>query len=112
MRIGAHTAIAALVGIAGSTRIGKHCVIAGKVGIADQLEICDGVTILAMTSVGSSIRKPGVYSGMLAFDEVTQFRRNAVRFRHLDEMAKDLNRMKRHLGTTGIGPSQPPPSAL
>ncbi len=34
VRIGAHTAIAALVGIAGSTTIGKHCVIAGKVGIA------------------------------------------------------------------------------
>ena len=49
VRLGAHTAIAALVGIAGSTRIGKNCVIAGKVGIADHLEICDRVTVLAMT---------------------------------------------------------------
>ena len=95
VRIGAHTAIAALVGIAGSTTIGKHCVIAGKVGIADQLEICDGVTVLAMTAVNGSIREPGVYSGELGMDEVRKFRRNAVRFRQLDEMAKDIRALKK-----------------
>ena len=95
VRIGAHTAIAALVGIAGSTTIGKHCVIAGKVGIADQLEICDGVTVLAMTAVSSSIAKPGVYGGPIGMDEIGKFRRSAVRFRQLDEMAKDLQALKK-----------------
>jgi len=95
VRIGAHTAIAALVGIAGSTTIGKHCVIAGKVGIADQLEICDGVTVLAMTAVGASIRKPGVYSGAVGMDEVAKFRRSAARFRQLDELAKDVHALKK-----------------
>jgi UDP-3-O-[3-hydroxymyristoyl] glucosamine N-acyltransferase len=95
VRIGAHTAIAALVGIAGSTKIGRHCVIAGKVGIADQLEICDHVTILAMTTVGGSIREPGTYSGALGLEEVGSFRRNAARFRQLDEMAKDLRQLKK-----------------
>ncbi len=93
VRIGAHTAIAACVGIAGSTIIGRHCLIGGKVGIGDQLEICDGVAILAMTGVGASIRTPGTYSGTIGFQEVTRFRRNAARFRHLDEMAKELHRM-------------------
>lgn len=93
VRIGAHTAIAACVGIAGSTTIGKHCVIAGKVGIADQLSICDGVTILAMTTVGGSIRTPGTYSGALGMEEVSHFRRNAARFRQLDVMAKELRRL-------------------
>lgn len=95
VRIGAHTAIAALVGIAGSTTIGKHCVIAGKVGIADQLEICDGVTVLAMTTVGASIRKPGVYSSAVGMDEVAKFRRSAARFRQLDELAKDVQALKK-----------------
>jgi UDP-3-O-[3-hydroxymyristoyl] glucosamine N-acyltransferase len=95
VHIGAHTAIAALVGIAGSTKIGKHCVIAGKVGIADQIEICDHVTILAMTTVGGSIREPGTYSGALGFEEVGRFRRHAARFRQLDEMAKDLRQLKK-----------------
>jgi UDP-3-O-[3-hydroxymyristoyl] glucosamine N-acyltransferase len=93
VRIGAHTAIAACVGIAGSTTIGKHCVIAGKVGIADQVDICDGVTIMAMTTVGGSIRKPGVYSGAIGMQEVSEFRRNAARFRQLDAMAKELHRL-------------------
>jgi UDP-3-O-[3-hydroxymyristoyl] glucosamine N-acyltransferase len=95
VRIGAHTAIAALVGIAGSTTIGKHCVIAGKVGIADQLEICDGVTVLAMTTVGGSIRKPGVYSSAIGMDEVHRFRRSAARFRQLDEMAKEIRELRK-----------------
>jgi UDP-3-O-[3-hydroxymyristoyl] glucosamine N-acyltransferase len=103
VRIGAHTAIAALVGIAGSTTIGKHCVIAGKVGIADQLEICDGVTVLAMTAVNGPIREPGVYSGQVGMDEVHRFRRNAVRFRQLDEMAKDIRALKKTSST-------PPPT--
>ena len=94
VRIGAHTAIAALVGIAGSTKIGKHCVIAGKVGIADQIEICDHVTILAMAAVAGSIRQPGVYSSAIAAEEVSRFRRNAARFRHLDEMARELRQVR------------------
>ena len=107
VRIGAHTAIAALVGIAGSTTIGKHCVIAGKVGIADQLQICDGVTILAMTAVNGSIRKPGVYAGELGFEEAAKFRRSAVRFRQLDDMAKDIRALKKSTGSSDAG-SQPP----
>jgi UDP-3-O-[3-hydroxymyristoyl] glucosamine N-acyltransferase len=95
VRIGAHTAIAALVGIAGSTTIGKHCVIAGKVGIADQLDICDGVTVLAITAVGGSIRKPGIYSGAIGMDEVHSFRRSAARFRQLDEMAKEIRELRK-----------------
>jgi UDP-3-O-[3-hydroxymyristoyl] glucosamine N-acyltransferase len=95
VRIGAHTAIAAGVGIAGSTKIGKHCVIAGKAGIADNLEICDNVTVLAMTAVGGSIRTPGVYSGAIGMDEVSRFRRSAVRFRQLDDIAKDVRQLKK-----------------
>jgi len=94
VRIGAHTAIAACVGIAGSTTVGRHCLIGGKVGIADQVDICDGVTILAMTPVGSSIRAPGVYSGNMGFEEAGRFRRNAARFRHLDEMARAQRRAR------------------
>jgi len=60
--IGAHTVIAGCVGIAGSVRIGKGCRIGGKAGITGHLEICDGVTVSAMTLVTKSIRKPGTYT--------------------------------------------------
>jgi len=107
VHIGAHTVIAACVGIAGSTTIGKHCMIGGKVGIADQLHIADGVTVLAMTGVGASIPEPGTYSGTIGFAEVSRFRRNAARFRYLDDMARDLRRVKLLSGTSG-GAAEPP----
>ncbi len=93
VRVGAHTAMAAGVGIAGSTTIGKHCMFAGKVGIAGQLEICDGVILMGRATVSGSIAKPGSYSGTLGLEETGSFRRNAARFRQLDKMAKQLQRL-------------------
>jgi UDP-3-O-[3-hydroxymyristoyl] glucosamine N-acyltransferase len=96
VRIGAHTAMAAGVGIAGSTTIGKHCMFAGKVGVAGQLTICDGVILMGRATVSGSITKPGSYSGTLGLEETRKFRRNAARFRQLDEMAKQLHRLSKH----------------
>ena len=98
VRIGAHTAMAAGVGIAGSTTIGKHCLIAGKVGISGYLTICDRVTINGHSTVSGSIGKPGSYSGALGMEESAAFRRNAARFRQLDDMAKELRRLSRSVG--------------
>ncbi|MBC7982481.1 MAG: UDP-3-O-(3-hydroxymyristoyl)glucosamine N-acyltransferase [Candidatus Obscuribacterales bacterium] len=93
VRVGAHTAMAAGVGIAGSTTIGKHCLIAGKVGISGHLEICDGVIINGHSTVSGSITKPGSYSGALGLEETRSFRRNAARFRQLDSIAKQVRRL-------------------
>jgi UDP-3-O-[3-hydroxymyristoyl] glucosamine N-acyltransferase len=93
VRIGAHTAMAAFVGVSGSTTIGSHCMIAGQVGIAGHLSICDHVVVTGKSMVSASIRKPGVYSGALHVEETRKFRRNAARFAQLDEMAKELRRL-------------------
>lgn len=93
VRIGAHTAMAAFVGVSGSTTIGSRCMIAGQVGIAGHLSICDNVVVTGKSMVSASIRKPGVYSGALHVEEARKFRRNAARFAQLDEMAKELKRM-------------------
>ena len=93
VHIGAHTAIAACVGISGSTNIGKHCMIAGQVGIAGHLTICDNVVITGKSLVSASIRKSGVYSGSLHVEEASKFRRNAARFAKLDELAKTVRRL-------------------
>jgi UDP-3-O-[3-hydroxymyristoyl] glucosamine N-acyltransferase len=58
VRIGAHTAIAAKVGIAGSTRIGRHCVIGGAAGLVGHIQIADHVQIDAATIITRSISKP------------------------------------------------------
>jgi UDP-3-O-[3-hydroxymyristoyl] glucosamine N-acyltransferase len=62
-RIGAHTAIAGCVGIAGSTTIGRNCKIGGAAMIAGHLEIPDGTVVSASTGVFDSIPSPGVYTG-------------------------------------------------
>lgn len=98
VHVGAHTAMAACVGVSGSTTIGRHCMIAGQVGIAGHLSICDHVVITGKSLVSASIRKPGVYSGSLHVEEAATFRRNAARFAKLDELAKAVRRLAvRHL---------------
>jgi UDP-3-O-[3-hydroxymyristoyl] glucosamine N-acyltransferase len=91
--VGAHTAMAGCVAVAGSTRIGRNCLIGGAVGIVGHLEICDRVTITAMSLVTHSIRQPGEYSSGLPADASANWRRNAARFRHLDALAR---RIKTH----------------
>jgi UDP-3-O-[3-hydroxymyristoyl] glucosamine N-acyltransferase len=93
VHIGAHTAMAAFVGVSGSTTIGRHCMIAGQVGIAGHLSICDHVVVTGKSMVSASIRKPGVYSGALHVEEARKFRRNAARFAQLDELAKQVRRL-------------------
>ncbi len=96
VHIGDHTAIAAGCMIAGSARIGRRCRIAGGVGVAGHLEICDDVVLLARTVVTRSVSKPGAYAGsMTPMEEVSSWRRNAARFRRLDELYRRVRRLER-----------------
>ena len=95
VKIGAHTAIAGCTAIAGSTKIGKHCRIAGMVGIVGHLEIADNVTVTAKSLVTGSIKKAGMYSSGTPLEPSQQWRKNTVRIKHLDDMAKRLNKLEK-----------------
>ncbi|MGB5101730.1 MAG: UDP-3-O-(3-hydroxymyristoyl)glucosamine N-acyltransferase [Steroidobacteraceae bacterium] len=97
-RIGAHTVIAACAGVAGSAVIGRRCMLGGMVGVAGHLEICDDVALTGKTMVSSSITQPGVYSGKLPMDDARVFRRNAARFRKLDELVDRVRRLEGRSG--------------
>ncbi len=84
VRIGDFTAIAGCTAIAGSTTIGSRCLIAGGVGIAGHLEICDGVSVMAMSLVSGSITEKGVYAGAMPLMPQREWRKNAVHLRRLD----------------------------
>ena len=56
---GRNTVMAAMTGIAGSTKIGEHCIFGGQVGIAGHLTIADNTTLGAQTGVIGSIKIPG-----------------------------------------------------
>jgi len=95
VRIGAHTAIAACVGIAGSTKLGRHCRIGGGSGIAGHLNIADNVEISAFTLVTKSIVSAGTYTGAYPFEPNGEWRRNAVQLKHLDELARRVRAIER-----------------
>ena len=88
VQVGEGTAIVSCVGIAGSVVIGKRCVLAGAVGVADHVTICDDVHLTGMAMVTGSINKPGMYSSGTGLLPTGEWRKAAVRFRQLDELAK------------------------
>jgi UDP-3-O-[3-hydroxymyristoyl] glucosamine N-acyltransferase len=95
--VGDGTAMAAQVGVAGSTHIGRYCVFAGQVGVAGHVEIVDRVQVLGKSMVSGSLKSPGTYASGVPETEVDIWRRNVVRFRHLDEMAKRLKAVEKRL---------------
>lgn len=99
VRIGAHTAIAGCVGIAGSTTIGRYCRIGGSAGILGHLSIADGVEISSFTLISKSIREKGVYSGIYPFSEKDSWLKNAAHLRHLDDMASRIKLLEKELET-------------
>ncbi|MDX9740180.1 MAG: UDP-3-O-(3-hydroxymyristoyl)glucosamine N-acyltransferase [Gammaproteobacteria bacterium] len=101
VRIGEHTAIAGCTGIAGSATIGRRCAIGGGVGISGHLEIADDVHLTGTTFVSQSIREKGVYSSGTPFEPVGEWRRNFVRMRQLDDMAKRLQRLEQAVRAIG-----------
>lgn len=97
VKIGENTAIAACTGIAGSTTIGKNCMIAGGVGIAGHIEITDNVILTGMAMVTKSINEPGVYSSGTGILSSQEWRKNAARFRHLNELALKVRELESKL---------------
>lgn len=95
VQIGDHSALAGCVGIAGSTKVGRHCMLGGGVGLSGHLTICDGVQVTGMSLVTNSITEPGVYSSGTGAMKNAQWRKNAVRFKQLDDIAKRLARLEK-----------------
>jgi UDP-3-O-[3-hydroxymyristoyl] glucosamine N-acyltransferase len=83
VRIGAHSAVAGCVGIAGSARIGRHCTIGGAAMIHGHITIVDHVHVSAGTLISRSLLKPGTYTGFYPFDEHAAWKRNAAQLRRL-----------------------------
>jgi UDP-3-O-[3-hydroxymyristoyl] glucosamine N-acyltransferase len=97
VHIGAHTAIAGCVGIAGSATIGKYCRIGGSAGILGHLKITDNVEIASFTLIGKSISEPGSYAGVFPFSKNDEWRNNAVHLRHLNELVKRVRALEKEI---------------
>ncbi|MBL8351247.1 MAG: UDP-3-O-(3-hydroxymyristoyl)glucosamine N-acyltransferase [Burkholderiaceae bacterium] len=97
VRIGAHSAMAGCVGIAGSARIGRHCTAGGAAMILGHLELADHVHISAATVVTRSILKPGQYSGFFPVDDNATWEKNAATLRQLHSLRDRLRALEKKL---------------
>lgn len=93
--IGDNTGIAGCAAISGSSRVGRNCTIAGGVGIVGHITIADGVHITAMSMVTKSISQAGSYSSGTPMMTTREWRRSAVRFSQLDDLARRLASLKK-----------------
>jgi len=97
VRLGEHTIMAAMSGVAGSTKVGKRCMIGGGAVMINGLTICDDVLFTFRSIVTRSVDEPGTYSGHLPAEEAGLWRKNAARFRKLDALASRLIAVERLL---------------
>jgi len=95
VHIGENTAMAAFSGIAGSTTIGKNCVFAGQAGAVGHITVGDGVVAMARCTISKSTSKAGSYSSGLLMYDTRVWRKNAVRFGQLDDMARRLKKLEK-----------------
>jgi len=95
VRIGAHTAIAGNVGIAGSSTIGAHCMLGGGSGINGHVTLCDHVVVGGATQITRSIAKPGFYSGSFPFDDNASWEKNAATLRNLHALRERVRALEK-----------------
>ncbi len=95
--IGAHSAIAACTGIAGSAKIGRHCTIGGAAMIFGHIEIADGTRISTNTLITKSLPKSGIYTSALPFSEHEVWQKNAVHMRNLDKLVNRVKQLEKRL---------------
>jgi UDP-3-O-[3-hydroxymyristoyl] glucosamine N-acyltransferase len=99
VRVGAHTAMAGCVGIAGSARIGAHCMLGGGAIVLGHLELADHVQVSAATVVTRSILRPGLYSGVFPFDDNAAWEKNAATLRQLHALRDRVRALESRLRT-------------
>lgn len=97
VRIGAHSAMAGCVGIAGSARIGRNCTVGGAGMILGHLSIADNVSVSSGTLITKSISKPGAYTSAMPFSTHEQWLKNAAHLRHLDSMADKIRQLEQKI---------------
>ncbi|AOB31082.1 UDP-N-acetylglucosamine acyltransferase [Bordetella sp. H567] len=94
VRIGAHTAVAACVGIAGSTTIGERCTIGGASMLSGHLTLADDVHISGGTAITSNISKPGRYTGVYPYAEHGDWQRNAAVIQQLGQLRRRVRTLE------------------
>ncbi|MSQ56042.1 MAG: UDP-3-O-(3-hydroxymyristoyl)glucosamine N-acyltransferase [Limnohabitans sp.] len=95
VHVGAHTAMAGCVGVAGSARIGAHCTIGGGAVVLGHLQLVDHVHISAASVVTGSILQAGNYTGFFPIDDNATWEKNAASLRQLNQLRHRLKGLEK-----------------
>lgn len=94
VRIGAHTAMAGMAGISGSTTIGKRCLFAGMTGAVGHITICDDVMIMGRAVATKDITEPGAYASLFPAEPAKEWARKVGRFRRIDALTARVKKLE------------------
>jgi UDP-3-O-[3-hydroxymyristoyl] glucosamine N-acyltransferase len=97
--IGAHTAMAGCVGVAGSATIGKHCTFGGAAMVLGHLTIADNVHISSGSMVSRSIHEPGQYTGFYPLAKNAEWEKSAAIVRNLASMREKIRELEKTIKT-------------
>jgi len=93
--IGAHTAMAGCVGVAGSAKIGKYCTFGGAAMVLGHLTIADRVHISSGSMVSRSILEAGQYTGFYPLAKNADWEKTAAIVRNLDAMRDKIRALEK-----------------
>ncbi len=97
--IGAHTAMAGCVGVAGSAKIGKYCTFGGAAMVLGHLTIVDNVHISSGSMVSRSILEAGQYTGFYPLAKNAEWEKSAAIVRNLAAMRDKIRALEKTLKT-------------
>jgi len=97
VHIGAHSALAGCVGVAGSAQIGAHCTVGGGAVVLGHLKLADHVHISAASVVTRSLLKPGHYSGIFPIDDNAAWEKNAATLKQLHSLRDRVKQLEKAL---------------
>lgn len=98
-RIGAHTAMAGCVGVAGSANIGKYCTFGGAAMVLGHLTIADHVHISSGSMVSRSILEAGQYTGFYPLAKNADWEKSAAIVRNLTTLREKIRTLEKTIHT-------------
>jgi UDP-3-O-[3-hydroxymyristoyl] glucosamine N-acyltransferase len=93
--IGAHTAMAGCVGVAGSAKIGRYCTFGGAAMVLGHLTIVDHVHVSSASMVSRSILEPGHYTGFYPLAKNAEWEKSAAIVRNLSTMREKIRELEK-----------------
>jgi UDP-3-O-[3-hydroxymyristoyl] glucosamine N-acyltransferase len=97
--IGAHTAMAGCVGVAGSAIIGKYCTFGGAAMVLGHLTIADRVHVSSGSMVSRSILEPGQYTGFYPLAKNADWEKSAAIVRNLSALRDKVRSLEKTIKT-------------